>query len=286
MTPIAAQPRIFIGSSTEGLPVAYALQENLDYEAEVTVWNQGIFAPSSLTLSRLMSSLSEYDFAIFVFTADDLLEMRGQKFSAVRDNVIFELGLFIGKLGLSRCFFILPRHAENFRLPTDLLGVTPLTYNSNRSDGLLVAAVGAASNKIRAAMRSAEAEEKLRPTSGAGHDGIFSQATLNDYLQLWEAPEMSAARAKVRNIDSDPRSDEFQAAVPAITKIYAFLESLSDRILAGTLDETKVRAIFGDAVRSFWPFYAISSFLRARPMRTMPGRSYQSSEFCIPGGRT
>jgi predicted nucleotide-binding protein len=51
-------PRIFIGSSTEGLGVAYAIQENLDYDAEVDVWNQGVFEPSSAILHRLGSVLN------------------------------------------------------------------------------------------------------------------------------------------------------------------------------------------------------------------------------------
>jgi len=39
----AYRPRIFVGSATESLDIAYAVQENLEHNAEITVWTQGIF---------------------------------------------------------------------------------------------------------------------------------------------------------------------------------------------------------------------------------------------------
>jgi hypothetical protein len=47
-------PSLFIGSSTEGLDIAYSVQENLDMEAEPTVWKQGIFQPSGNILAELL----------------------------------------------------------------------------------------------------------------------------------------------------------------------------------------------------------------------------------------
>src|SRR4051812_35964216 len=102
------KPKIFIGSSREGLAIANAIHSNLTSETECTVWKDGVFQPSSSTLIDLMRILRTSDFAIFVFSPDDVSMMRDNTDKVVRDNVLFELGLFIGRLGPERCFFLVP----------------------------------------------------------------------------------------------------------------------------------------------------------------------------------
>lgn len=148
------KPRLFIGSSTEALDIAYAIQENLAYDSNPTVWTQGIFELSSNTLDDLLTSLDNFDFGIFVFNPDDVSRIRNNKVTTVRDNVIFELGLFIGKLGKKRVFFVLPDNLSDFHLPTDLLGVTPGKYNSEREDKNLKAATGPFCNQVRMKFKS------------------------------------------------------------------------------------------------------------------------------------
>lgn len=151
---VKARPRLFIGSSTEGLSVAEAIQENLEAVAETTVWNQSAFGPSRTFIESLVDIATEHDFAIIVLTPDDLVTKRGDTRLAPRDNLLFELGLFTGTLGRARTFLVHPRDSA-MHLPTDMLGVTAVTY-AERSDGNLTAAVGPLSTRVKRAMGAAD----------------------------------------------------------------------------------------------------------------------------------
>jgi len=149
---MASKPKVFIASSREGLNLAYAIQANLEHETEPDVWNQGIMNLTSSVLDGLIDSLAKYQFAIFVFSSDDKLDLREQKYIVARDNVVLELGLFIGKLGKDRCFIVQPREVSDFHLPADLLGIIPADYDPKRTD--LQAALGPACFKIKQRMSS------------------------------------------------------------------------------------------------------------------------------------
>jgi hypothetical protein len=133
------KPRIFIASSSESLDVADAFNANLDHQAEVTVWKHG-FSLSQTSIESLTKMAETVDFAIFIFTPDDVSRIRDKEMAVTRDNVVFELGLFTGTLGKDRCFIVKPRNVD-LHLPTDLLGLTPADYDGERSDNNLEAAV-------------------------------------------------------------------------------------------------------------------------------------------------
>ena len=112
------------------------------HDAEVTVWDQSVFELSATTIESLTKTLKDNDFGIFVFSRDDLLKIRAKESHAVRDNVLFEFGLFIGRMGRERVFFLLPTDGD-LHLPSDLLGVTAGRYDPVRTAVHLLAAIGA-----------------------------------------------------------------------------------------------------------------------------------------------
>lgn len=69
---------------------------------------------------------------------------RGETAPAPRDNIILEFGLFAGVLGRTRTSLLA---TDALRLPTDVLGVTRLSYQP-RSDGNLRAAVSSAALQL------------------------------------------------------------------------------------------------------------------------------------------
>jgi len=146
------KPRVFVGSSSENLKLAYAVQENLERDADITVWTQGVFSLSRSNLEALSEALPRFKAGIFILAPDDLAVVRDQTSLLARDNVVFELGLFIGALGRECTFIVLPRGVADFRLPSDLLGIGGADYDPTRSDGNWLAALGPACNKIRKAL--------------------------------------------------------------------------------------------------------------------------------------
>lgn len=191
------KPKIFIGSSVEGLSAAYAIQQNLAHDAESTVWDQGFFELSKTTIESLDKALETMDFGIFVFSGDDITIMRGETSSTVRDNVLFEFGLFIGKLGRERVFFVIP-DGTSIHMPSDLLGITPGKYDPNRQDGSLQAATGSVCNSIRTQIKKLgllrDVEEVGDTSESSNHietsEKVWTEDFYNkDYLEAKEKLE-------------------------------------------------------------------------------------------------
>ncbi len=86
--------------------------------------------------------------AALVLTPDDSVVTRGAEMNVARDNVVFELGLFLGTLEPRRVFIVRPRDLD-LRLPSDFAGVTRLDYRRSRNDQNLQAAIGPAATMIR-----------------------------------------------------------------------------------------------------------------------------------------
>ena len=99
-------PKLFIGSSAESLPIAKALGNQLATGFEVKLWDSA-FDAGEFFLERLRKELLLTDFALFILSPDDKVNKRGKEYHTVRDNVIFELGLFIGAIGLKKAHFVL-----------------------------------------------------------------------------------------------------------------------------------------------------------------------------------
>lgn len=146
------RPFLFIGSSAEGLPLAKAIQQNLEHACESQIWSQGLFGLSSGTLETLCDKATDFDFAVLALTPDDLTESRGEVRPSPRDNVILELGIFVGVLGRSRVFVVADRAAKP-KLPSDLAGVMLAEFQPP-DRGSLMSAAGAACTQIEAAMSS------------------------------------------------------------------------------------------------------------------------------------
>lgn len=135
---LSALPRAFIGSSSEGLHVARQLKQLLKDDLDITIWDEGtVFGLSNTTIEALEDAVLQYDFGIFIATSDDKLESRGATKQVARDNVLFELGLFMGRLTRRRVLVVQQRGVA---VPTDLSGFVTAQYDSPSSDDLLKAA--------------------------------------------------------------------------------------------------------------------------------------------------
>jgi len=117
------KPSIFIGSSAEALPIAKAIRDELAKTFLPDLWSENLFELGEDTLTSLLRFVQCYDFAVLVISDDDLTTSRKSTQVSPRDNVILELGLFLGALGRRRAFVVVVRTDDGApKMPSDLLG--------------------------------------------------------------------------------------------------------------------------------------------------------------------
>jgi len=160
-------PIVFIASASEGLGVVDAVQTLLNPAlhgvAEVRPW-PGTFRLTMAYIESLERILDLSEFAVLVLTPDDKTESRGSERLSPRDNVIFELGLFFGRLGRNRSFVIV-QHDVDLKLPTDLLGLETAAFSLPPGQDVKTALASACA-RIAAAIRQAINELPRKPRLG------------------------------------------------------------------------------------------------------------------------
>ncbi|MDG5490589.1 nucleotide-binding protein [Psychroserpens sp. SPM9] len=123
------KPSVFIGSVSESIWISELAQSYFDKEVfEVDAWHQGIFqltktsGGSANNAEQLKNFTDIYDFAIFIFSPDDKIVSQYRKDKsgkykkalATRHNVVFEFGLFLGRIGAKRSFILFDDNSKDF----------------------------------------------------------------------------------------------------------------------------------------------------------------------------
>jgi hypothetical protein len=223
------RPSVFVGSSSEGLKIAKAVQVLLDPTCEVELWTQGVFGLSQGTLESLLMAVTRFDFSVLVLTTDDLTISRGQQQNVARDNVLFELGLFMGSLGRDRTFMLYDR-SNPPTLPSDLAGITATTFEPH-SSGNLEAALGAPCTRIlnEIEKHGITADRNLKGLAEAAQSVEGVSTTMQNLIALL---------ARSRKVELDIISTQFGPLI-APSKLKQMQQDLQD--LDKTLIESKMK---------------------------------------------
>ena len=135
--------RLFIISTVESNHIAKQIKVALFHNnnVEVTIWSEtDVFKGGDYTLETLEQAVKQADFGLAILQADDIIISRDNEQRGPRDNVIFELGLFMGLLTRKRTYIAVENGVEQ-KLASDLLGLTPLLYKRESNNRIDVAKV-------------------------------------------------------------------------------------------------------------------------------------------------
>ncbi len=182
------KPRLFIASSSEGLTYAEAIFSQLERVSEPSLWTHDMSSPSETLVESLERVIANTDYAVVVLSPDDVRQMRGSTSSIPRDNVIFEMGLLIGKLGRNKVFMVVPEVPQwpatlegiDLRLPSDISGMLLLGY-VKRTDGNTLASVATACRRISSTLAS-QSEKRARPHIPRW---LFGTTCRSDIYRAW-----------------------------------------------------------------------------------------------------
>ena len=218
------KPALFISSSVEALPIARELGRQLEATADVVLWSQSAFQPGKTIAESLAEVADRSDFAVFILTADDTTSLSELSRSRFRQNVIFELGYFAGRLGLSRTF-ILVGDPERTALPTDITGAMYIPLSAAGLPDLPLAIAPAAA-AIRRTIARMDARQDRRPTDYYSCFISYSWKDQEFAVRLHDDLEEAGVQSwlDVKQIElGDPWKEVIDKAVQAHDKVLLVL---------------------------------------------------------------
>ena len=250
-------PLIFVGSSSEALPDAKAIKSVLAKFFTTNLWSERLFELGEDTLSNLLRFVQFYDFAVLVISDDDTTISRNKKHGAPRDNVIFELGLFMGALGRRRVFpIVIQTKPRPPKIPSDLLGNNVVFLHKEPSKKLHAKQLSQELSQVveDITARNQEAILQLLPSTGLAV-GYFENFVLPVCQKL-----SILSTVTVEGTEVDMSKDNFNLNI-------VLPKSLSEASIEGAKKFIKKRGLKHFTLptegRSF-PFYISSTIKRNR----------------------
>jgi len=162
-------PVVFVGSSSESLNVARAVQNTLRKIARTSLWTD-IFRPGGYTFDELRRQVRQCDFAVLILASDDSLSSRGTRRRVPRDNVIFEAGMLMAVLGPRRSL-LLEDSSVVLKVPKDIDGITTVRFDGGEFASKGPRGILRALSKVREEVQSAGL--RSRTDIAAAVDSLF-----------------------------------------------------------------------------------------------------------------
>ncbi len=198
------QPQTILFSSSGSYAVAEGLYENLKERHNVTLWKQFFGENRTTPLWTFLKKLFHYDYAILVLANDSLVYdtvTQGQQAWIPKDNVIFELGATMARLGPQKTILLVP-HEPEVHLPGYFDDVRPLlfTYTNQEqfSEEEKIQATAAAADGISALLDTVTYE--------TFHSELPAQGLAHAYLNNFFLPVRNSGIAQELVINGIPLS--------------------------------------------------------------------------------
>ncbi len=187
------KPYIVIFSSSGSLPVAEGVHTNLTDDFTIHLWKGDFFGDNHTTpLWTFFKKLFHYDYAIIVLSNDNMVSYvteDGTQIYGPKDNVIFELGATMAKLGPQKTIILLPDDPK-VKLPSYFDDVKPLVFTYHNqltyTEQEKLDATAAAAKGIKDVLDSLtfDSFHSELPAQGLAH------AYLNNFLlSLWKVKQ-------------------------------------------------------------------------------------------------
>jgi predicted nucleotide-binding protein/hypoxanthine phosphoribosyltransferase len=129
------KPEIFLASSSESVEILHKIAELIKTcGGKPLLWTEA-FPVGEFQLESLLKTSRKVDGALVLACADDKLLRRGEPAWTPRDNIVFEMGLFVSALSPSRVALVSVKSGKAKPIfPTDLAGLTYLHYDVKKPE--------------------------------------------------------------------------------------------------------------------------------------------------------